>query len=65
MCAGTKMQEDARTRASASNSLAKVHWASVQGESHVPVMGKGLQHLRKEVGKIDERVRIGPTALAP
>ena len=36
------MQEDARTRASASHSLAEMHWASVQGENHVPVLGEGL-----------------------
>jgi hypothetical protein len=59
------MQEDSRTRARASHSLAYVHWASVQGENHVPALGKGLQHFREEADKIDERVRIGPTALAP
>ena len=64
-CAPAQMQEDARARASASHSLAEVRWASVQGQNHVPVLGKGLQHLRKEADKIDERVRIGPTALAP
>ena len=64
MCAGTK-QEDARTRASASRFLAEVHWASVQGENHVAALGKGPQQFRKDLDKLDERVRIGPNALAP
>ena len=60
MCAGTKMQEDARTHASASQSLAEVRRASVQVENHVPVLGNGLQHFRKEAEKIDERVQPWP-----